>query len=178
MSYWDHLSLYADSNDEFNSHSEDVQDLVPDNTDLILESQSESLRRTWDLLTLLKKFLNFFWPTCFLENLRVVRRKQADDIPHSASRTASPASLRDHLSLFADNDGDFYSQSEDNQDLSPDTETYGGHGISEFIKEVFRLLRAVMFPRKTEEFWEGTGQDLPLSWEIRKTTKRAFLCLS
>ena len=51
-----------------------------------------------------------------------MRRKQADDIPHSASRTASPASLRDHLSLFADNDGDFYSQSEDNQDLSPDTE--------------------------------------------------------
>ena len=48
--------------------------------------------------------------------------KQADDIPHSASRTASPASLRDYLSLFADNDGDFYSQSEDNQDLSPDTE--------------------------------------------------------
>ena len=55
---------------------------------------------------------------------------------------------------------------------------YGGHGISEFIKEVFRLLLAVTFPRKTEEFWEGTGQDLPLSWEIRKTTKRAFLCLS
>ena len=43
-------------------------------------------------------------------------------IPHSASRTACPASLRDHLSLFADNVGDFYSQSEDNQDLSPDTE--------------------------------------------------------
>ena len=35
-----------------------------------------------------------------------------------------------------------------------------------------------MFPRKTEEFWEGTGQDLPLSWEIRKTTKRAFDCLN
>ena len=35
----------------------------------------------------------------------------------------NPASLRDHLSLFADNDDDFYSQSEDNQDLSPDTET-------------------------------------------------------
>ena len=64
----DHLSLYADSNDEFNSHSEDAQDLVPDNTDSVLESQSESLRRTWDLLTLSKKFLNFFWPTCFLEN--------------------------------------------------------------------------------------------------------------
>ena len=68
LSQWDHLSLYADSNDEFNSHSEDAQDLVPDNTDPVLESQSESLRRTWDLLTLSKKFLNFFWPTCFLEN--------------------------------------------------------------------------------------------------------------
>ena len=57
-----------DSNDEFNSHSEDAQDLVPDNTDPVLESQSESLRRTWYLLTLSKKFLNFFRPTCFLEN--------------------------------------------------------------------------------------------------------------
>ena len=46
----------------------------------------------------------------------------ADDIPHSASRTVSLASHRDHLSLFADNDDDFYSQSEDNQDLAPDTE--------------------------------------------------------
>ena len=55
-SHWDHLSLYADSNDEFNSHSEDAQDLVPDNTDPVLESQSESLRRTWDVLTLSKKF--------------------------------------------------------------------------------------------------------------------------
>ena len=69
-SHWDHLSLYADSNDEFNSHSEDAQDLVPDNTDPVLESQSESLRRTWDLLTLSKKFLNFFWPTCFLGKLK------------------------------------------------------------------------------------------------------------
>ena len=68
VSHWDHLSLYADSNDEFNSHSEDAQDLVPDNTDPVLESQSESLQRTWDLLTLSKKFLNFFRPTCFLEN--------------------------------------------------------------------------------------------------------------
>ena len=40
-SHWDHLSLYADSNDEFNSHSEDAQDLVPVNTDPVLETQSE-----------------------------------------------------------------------------------------------------------------------------------------
>ena len=68
--HWDHLSLYADSNDEFNSHSEDTQDLVPDNTDPVLKSQSESLRRTWDLLTLSKKLLNFFRPTCFLGKLK------------------------------------------------------------------------------------------------------------
>ena len=72
-SHWDHLSLYADSNDKFNSHSEDAQDLFPDNTDPVLESQSESLWRTWDLLTLSKKFffiLNFFRPTCFLGKLK------------------------------------------------------------------------------------------------------------
>ena len=63
-SHWDHLSHYADSNVEFNSHSEDSQDLVPNNTDPVLESQSESLRRTCDLLTLTKKLLNFFRPTC------------------------------------------------------------------------------------------------------------------
>ena len=68
-SHWD-LSLYANSNDEFNSHSEDSQDLVPNNTDPVLEPQSESLRRTWDLLTLSKKLLNFFWPSCFLGKLK------------------------------------------------------------------------------------------------------------
>ena len=40
----------------------------------------------------------------------------ADDNPHSASRTASPTSHRDLLSLFADNDDEFISHSEDNQD--------------------------------------------------------------
>ena len=69
-SQWAHLSLYADSNDEFNSHSEDAQDLVPDITDPVLESQSESLRRTWVLLTLSMKLLNFFRPTCFLGKLK------------------------------------------------------------------------------------------------------------
>ena len=40
-SHWDHLSPYADSNDEFHSHSEVAQDLVPDNTDPVSETQSE-----------------------------------------------------------------------------------------------------------------------------------------
>ena len=113
----------------------------------------------------------------------------ADDIPHSASRTASPASHRDHLSLFADNDDDFYSQSEDNQDLAPDTEIQhvsetqseiytDDMGFLIFVEEVFRLLLADMFPRKTEEFCEGTGQDLPLSWRSGRLPIRAFLCLN
>ena len=50
----------------------------------------------------------------------------ADDNPHSASRTAYPASHRDHLSLFAGNDDEFNSHSEDNQDLAPDTLHHSG----------------------------------------------------
>ena len=41
---------------------------------------------------------------------------QADDNPHSASRTVRPVSHRDHISLHADNDDKFNSHSEDNQD--------------------------------------------------------------
>ena len=40
-SHRDHLSLYADSNDELYSHSEDAQDSVPDNTNPVPENQSE-----------------------------------------------------------------------------------------------------------------------------------------
>ena len=46
--------------------------------------------------------------------------------PHSASRTAYPASHRDHLSLFAGNDEEFNSHSEDNQDLEPDILRHSG----------------------------------------------------
>ena len=40
-SHRDHLSLYADSNDELYLHSEDAQDSVPDNTNPVPENQSE-----------------------------------------------------------------------------------------------------------------------------------------
>ena len=40
-SHRDQRSLYADSNDELNWHSEDAQDSVPDNTDPVPETQSE-----------------------------------------------------------------------------------------------------------------------------------------
>ena len=41
VSHRDHLSLYADSNDELYSHSEDAQDSAPDNTNPVPENQSE-----------------------------------------------------------------------------------------------------------------------------------------
>ena len=40
-SHWEHLSLYADSNDELYLHSEDAQDSAPDNTNPVPENQSE-----------------------------------------------------------------------------------------------------------------------------------------
>ena len=41
LSHRDHLSLYADSNDELYLHSEDAQDSAPDNTNPVPENQSE-----------------------------------------------------------------------------------------------------------------------------------------
>ena len=69
----------------------------------------------------------------------------ADDNPHSASRTAYPASHRDHLSLFAGNDDEFSSHSEDNQDLTPDTLRHSGHtgnpsGITAHIVWLFSFV--------------------------------------
>ena len=109
----------------------------------------------------------------------------ADDIPHSASRTASLASHPDHPSLFADNDDEFYSQSEDNQDLAPDTEiqhvsgtqseiSTDDMGFLNLVEEVFRLLLADMFPRKTEEFLGGNRPRSSIELEIRKATKKSM----
>ena len=109
----------------------------------------------------------------------------ANDIPHSASRTASPASHQDHLSLYADNDDEFYSQSEDNQDLAPDTEiqhvsetqseiSMDDMGFLILVEEVFRLLLADMFPRKTEEFLGGNRPRSSIELEIRKASKKSI----
>ena len=54
------------------------------------------------------------------------RSPPTDDNPHSASGTAYPVSHRDHLSLFAGNDDEFNSHSEDNQDLVSDTLHHSG----------------------------------------------------
>ena len=58
----------------------------------------------------------------------------------------SPASHQDYLSLFADNDDKFYSQSEDNQDLAPDTEI---QHVSETQREI--STDDMGFPNHVEE---------------------------
>ena len=110
----------------------------------------------------------------------------ADDFPHSASRTASPASHRNHLSLFADNDDEFYSQFEDNQDLAPDTEiqhvsetqseiSTDDMGFVNLAEEVFLgFFGPTCSLGKLKSFWEGTGQDLPLSWRSGRLPKEHF----
>ena len=111
----------------------------------------------------------------------------ADDNPHSASRTASPASHRDHLSLFADNDDEFNSQSEDNQVLAPVTEIQNVSEIQSdvstddmrfqnLVEEVLKLLPADIFPKKTEEFLGGNRPRSSIELEMQILPKRAFLC--
>ena len=95
------------------------------------------------------------------------------------------ASHRDHLSLFANNDDEFYSQSEDNQDLAPDTEiqhvsetqseiSTDDLGFLILVEEVFRLLLADMFPRKTKEFLGGNRPRSSIELEIRKASKKSI----
>ena len=84
-----------------------------------------------------------------------------------------------------DNDDKFYSQSEDNQDLVPDTEiqhvsetqseiSTDDMGFLNLFEEVFRLLLADMFPRKTEEFLGGNRPRSSIELEIRKATKKSI----
>ena len=109
----------------------------------------------------------------------------ADDNPHSASRTASPASHRDHLSLFTDNDDKFNLQSEDNQDLAPDTEIQNVFEIQSdvstddmrflnLVEEVLKLLPADMFPKKTDDFLGGNRPRSSIELEMRKATKKSI----
>ena len=122
---------------------------------------------------------------------RIISRSPspADVNPHSASRTASPASHLDHLRLCADNDDEFNSPSEDNQDLVPDTEI---QDVSEthsevstddikfqtLVEEVFKLFRPICFLRKRKSFLEVTGQDLQLNLRCRRSPRRVLLCLN
>ena len=102
--------------------------------------------------------------------------------PQSVHRAESPASHRDHLSLYADSNDELYSHSEDTQDSAPDNtnpvpenqseisqEDFGFPGL---IDEVFKLLPSDMFPRKTEEFLGGNRPRSSIELEVAKATRR------
>ena len=118
---------------------------------------------------------------------RIISRSPspADDNPHSAFRAASPASHQDHLSLYADNSDEFNSQSEDVQDLAPDNEVQHVSetqsdispeymGFMNLVEEVFKLLPADMFPKKTEELLGGNRPRSSIELEIGKSTRKSI----
>ena len=92
---------------------------------------------------------------------------------------------RDHISLYADDDDKFNSHSEDHQDLAPEAET---HNVSEihsnvssedmrfqnFIKEVFKLLPADKFPKKTDEVLGGNRPSSSIEMEMLKAPKKSI----
>ena len=107
--------------------------------------------------------------------------------PQSASRAASPASHRDQLSLYADSNDELNSHSENAQDSVPDNTDPVPETQSEIspedigfvnLVEVFKLLPADMFPRKTNELLGGNRPRSSIELEARKATKRAVLCLN
>ena len=89
-----------------------------------------------------------------------------------APRVESPALPRDHPSLYADDDDQFNSHSEVHQDLAPDAEIHSNvsdiHSnmssedmkLQNLIEEVFKLLPADRFPRKTDNV---LGENKPRS---------------
>ena len=89
------------------------------------------------------------------------------------------------LSLFANNDDEFNLQSEDNQDLVPDSEIQNVSEIQSdvstddmrfqnLVEEVLKLLPADMFPKKTEEFLGGNRPRSSIELEMRKATKKSI----
>ena len=119
---------------------------------------------------------------------RIISRSPspAVDNPHSASRTESPASHRDFLSLCGDNDDEFNnSPSEDDQDLSPDaempnvSETHSEASTDDIkfqmlVEEVLKILPADMFPRKTDEFPGGNRPRSSIDLEMQKVAKKSI----
>ena len=92
---------------------------------------------------------------------------------------------RDHISLYADDEDEFNSHSEDHQDLAPEAET---HNVSEihsnvssedmrfqnFIEEVFKLLPADKFPKKTDEVLGGNRPRSSIEMEMLKAPKKSI----
>ena len=93
---------------------------------------------------------------------------------------------RDHLSLYADDDDQFNSHSEDHQDLAPDPEIHSNvsdiHSnmssddmkFQNLIEEVFKLLPADRFPRKTEQVLGGNKPRSSIEMELMKAPKKSI----
>ena len=103
-----------------------------------------------------------------------------------APRAASPSLLRDGISLCADDDDQFNSQSEEHQDLIPDTEIRSNASdihsnmssedmrFQNLIEEVFKLLPADRFPRKTEGVLGGNKPRSSIEMELMKAPRKSI----
>ena len=111
----------------------------------------------------------------------------ADESSHApAPRVESPALSRDHLSLYADDDDQFDSNSEDHQDLAPEVEIHSNvsdiHSnmsledmkFQNLIEEVFKLLPADRFPRKTVDVLGGNMPRSSVEIELMKAPKKSI----
>ena len=103
-----------------------------------------------------------------------------------APRAVSPALLRDGISLCADDDDQFSSHSEEHQDLAPDTEIRSNASdihsnmssedmkFQNLIEEVFKLLPADRFPRKTENVLGGNKPRSSIEMELMKAPRKSI----
>ena len=103
-----------------------------------------------------------------------------------APRAVSPSLLRDGISLCADDDDQFYSHAEEHQDLIPDTEIRSNASdihsnmsskdmrFQNLIEEVFKLLPADRFPRKTEGVLGGNKPRSSIEMELMKAPRKSI----
>ena len=103
-----------------------------------------------------------------------------------APRAVSPALLRDGISLCANDDDQFNSHSEEHQDLAPDTEIRSNASdihsnmssedmkFQNLIEEVFKLLPADRFPRKTESVLGGNKPRSSIEMELMKAPRKSI----
>ena len=103
-----------------------------------------------------------------------------------APRAVSPALLRDGISLYADDDDQFNSHSEEHQDLAPDTEILSNvsdiHSnmssedmkFQNLIEVVFKLLPGDRFPRKTENVLGGNKPRSSIEMELMKAPRKSI----
>ena len=86
--------------------------------------------------------------------------------------------FRDHLSLYAD-DNEFNSHTEDHQDLVPEDEIHSNVSLEDMkfqnlIDEVFKLLPADRFPKKTDDVSGGNRPRSSIEMEMMKAPKKSI----